>query len=1334
MCDALVWLSSNRRISGVPVFTSRVNVADGGVDAEWSVGVPDENVLPSPMIQPGWNVFQYKQRDTGVRDKGEIISRLQSKDNLGGALVKLVKEHEKTPSNYVLFVNIDLDPGKRNFRQLLKEAILNGYFDPDAVRIEIAGAAEIASMLNNFPHLRAAYFSPLSFKTWQTAHTEHHRRKRFGAELDALIGRDTELDRIRALVNDPHCRVIVLAGPHDIGKSRLALEATAHRPHDSVLASDPRSMALQDYRHLAESPREVVCIVEDPEAEGLSRLIDEALTLDNMKLLITLPTQAYASMPSYGRDDRVQTVVIKPLEVEHARKLLRAAGHPLDFELEDWIIEHAGGIPGVLLAAASMGMELRNNREDFEQNAGNALAARIESDLGDEALQVSRLLSCMTHVGIRGSYEEELKHLVRIFGNGLTTNEALVILEKKLIPSGLAKVGGSFATITVPLLANYLVVDLLRGRRNELFVLFGGLEESGRMRLLKRISGIRSEETKQFWESLFTEGSLPAQLRKDFDRSRIAGLRYQETDGDNHNIWEELYFDDSPLYDLNKGIQDAQILEFLAGVEPLQTIDLIESILLDSDLAYRLSITRERRRDLIKILEQLMFRVETSRRTLHLIWLLAEAENEPYANNATGVLTECLNFRHWQMPLPLRDRLEALRTFTNENQPKRARLVAVNAAGNIFEDRFGYIRHSSGSDLLDSRPAMIYKDVWDYSRDVIDLLFGHALAEDQEISEAAQSALPRMIGHLANPRFGRPEEAVERLIRMLDLIQEGSFNTIEITAAANTIHTIRYYINGLIEQNTDIEKFRNLLNELDQQRQRIIQGSFELRIKRWTGTTAWEDRDVAIKDMEKGQIPFEEALSQLADEVIQNLSLLESSVNWLLSPSAHGAPHFFQLLGCKDKERRLLSFIKSIGKEERAAGIFASYWRGWAQENRHAAESHLIELNKRTEISGSAIVLSVIELGISDTALNLIIHCLKTARINPSAAAYNLIYSKWLDGVSSEQFQQIIETIMEISSENAAVTLDLLGFWHHLDKPFNDKLTEYVWRSLESDPELNRQEPWWYEVDEMAAHLAERNPERALNLICKLLVRENQDQRWNPIESPGRHRFWNVLYQYDKATLLTRVFKIAEDDEIRAIGILHDLKKILDQEDAQNILVQLAESSAGMAALVAESITSEKSGFLPLAEALLNIYPADEKIRSKLALNIAYPVDVITGSEAQYFDKRREALEKMLNDSNATPVLRDFFRELIDRFKQESARQAVWEYDLNVNDLRRYIEDKKSPQRTWAIGRVLKYASLKDIQRLLNIEDIAEVLPQVDLPDKKRRTLERALEVWLHAV
>ncbi|MGE0823037.1 MAG: hypothetical protein AB7G75_30500 [Candidatus Binatia bacterium] len=67
---------------------------------------------------------------------------------------------------------------------------------------------------------------------------------------------------------------------------------------------------------------------------------------------------------------------------------------------------------------------------------------------------------------------------------------------------------------------------------------------------------------------------------------------------------------------------------------------------------------------------------------------------------------------------------------------------------------------------------------------------------------------------------------------------------------------------------------------------------------------------------------------------------------------------------------------------------------------------------------------------------------------------------------------------------------------------------------------------------------------------------------------------------------------------------------------------------------------------------------------------------------------------------------------------------------MDIDDLRHHVQDKDSPQRLWAIRRILKYAQWEDMKRLLTVEDIAEALPHVDLPDKRRKMLTTAVRVW----
>ncbi len=131
MCDALVWAVSGRPCSSLPQFTSRVNAKDGGIDAEWSVELPEDNsLIPTPILGPGWNVFQYKKRDLIAEDRKRILSKLKS--SLSGAVASVVKEHDgRRPTRYVLFVNVDL---KGSDQSALRKKIVEGYDRANALK------------------------------------------------------------------------------------------------------------------------------------------------------------------------------------------------------------------------------------------------------------------------------------------------------------------------------------------------------------------------------------------------------------------------------------------------------------------------------------------------------------------------------------------------------------------------------------------------------------------------------------------------------------------------------------------------------------------------------------------------------------------------------------------------------------------------------------------------------------------------------------------------------------------------------------------------------------------------------------------------------------------------------------------------------------------------------------------------------------------------------------------------------------------------------------------------------------------------------------------------
>jgi hypothetical protein len=1291
MCDALVWAASERQYSDLPRFTGRIYAADDGIDAEWDVEIPlDEKALPTPIIGTGWNVFQYKKRDLIAQDRRRIVANLKS--SLKRAVAALAKKKAKHPSRYILFVNVDL---KGDQVEALKKSLLEGYDRSSEVHVEIIGAGGLTALLNDNPHLRAAYFAPLAFKTWEEANRSHRAQKLFGFDV-ALTGREDVLSQLRAFVGDPRVRAVVVTGPHDIGKSRLVLEATSHCPHDVVFALDPRSMTLDDYRNLVAERKNVVCIVEDPDPDRVVPLVNEMLGIEGLKVVITLRSSGDGPGASYGQDERVQSLALGPLSDEDSRRLLEATGKHLDFGVESWILDHAGGNPGILLAAASVRERLRVEAGDFAEAVGEEFERRIRSELGQEALKCAELLSTLTHVGVSGKFEAELRVICDLFGEGRQPPKVLATLEV-LVQAGLAKRGGSFAEITLPILAHYLAGKLLRGRKDEVFALFGRLDEPARLRFLRQLSQVRGEEVERFWDALFDTGDPDAPFG-----SLKAALR----PGNMH------------------------MLPFVAGAVPERTVRLLESGLIGTTREERLVISDEPRRQLMWALEQLLFRSKTSGRALRLIWLLAEAENEKWGNNATGVLSECFHPKHSQMPLPLNERLDAFREFTSEAASKEGRLVAIHAASKALGHGVYTLRHSTGVEPLDKWPVFTRRDVYDYACELVGHFVAVAETEERQVAEKALENLPRLVFELGVQ--GQPKEALERFQTLVEWASAEKPG-LDICSLLESIELLRESLQRRIQDAGISEErkkeFQAHLATSDVLKAQLEKGSFAVRLKRWAGGWSFADRErIVVNGKENYRSELE--LNALAKETVERPALLtDELLSWLLSDGAPSSHTYFSYLGVEDSEGRLRARIKEIGSQTRGQIAFSAYLGGWARNNRTEAEERLRELAESNAVTGDAIIRAIANLGPSQTTLDLIKEGLLKGQITPRAAAA-VLYGDWITKLSADQFLDLLKVVAADQLENAAIAIDVLGRWLHEGRPVEGGLEGFAWRCLETCPAVTSHEA--YDCDKLAAKLAALDPERAFALLQNLLTQPDEKRCWNPIDRYGAHEneFWKVLRKSDHERAVRTLVSLALSDPLLDFRITWNFREVVDQEKDADLLIKLAIENERQAEVIAESISTARGGFWPIAFKIIEKYPNSEKIRCALTGGIEQAGEVHTGPYSEHLARRKQEAERSLGDPNTPAAARYWLREVLDRFEEEIAQHIIWEYDEDVISLRRYIEDRDSPERIWAMGRVLKYADLKDIRRLLTVEDIAETLPQVDLPEKKRRALERALEVW----
>lgn len=1279
LCNTVIWAASGRAFQEFPAFTTRVNVKDGGIDAVWRIEIPEDNRhIPTPILGPGWNVFQYKKRDVLARKRQPIITCLRS--SLVGALEEIEKNFGRKPNRYVLFVNIHLTP---NQKAPLKKSIGANDDKDSTTHVEIIGAAELAALLNDHPHLRASFFTPMAFQTWEDAYSSHRSKKRFGSHVE-LVGRESEVDRLRALVDASHIRAIILSGPHDMGKSRLALEATKHKPYDAAVALDPRSTDLADYRNLCTDRSQVLCIIEDPEFDTLQPLIGEALSVPGLKLLITLPVVAEAPDLSYGFDDRVASLQLSPLNDESARKLLQATGPVLDYGIQDWILSQAGGVPGIILSAASIASDLRRDHTAFSTAVGKEFERRIIQELGDAALQSARLFSVLTHVGTYGPHEAEIQNICKIFGDARSPHEMLVHLPE-LEKAGLARRAGYFVEITLPLLANHLVEQLLKGRREKMFALFARLDEAGQIRFIKRLAQVKAPEAEQFWDELFAS--------------------------------------DGPLGTLENILKRPHLLRLVAGTTPQRVLHILEHHLLTSTRGTRLAISGDSRRELMWALEQLLFRSQTSKGALRLIWLLAEVENETWGNNATGVLRESFHPLHSQMPLPLDERIALIKERLSSTPTTETQLLAIKTIQGGVDSRASiHLRHSVGPAPLDTRPPLTWSNVFSYLRSLAEILV--LLVEEQgTVSYAALDVLPKSIAKLAFQGLTAESRQYFKLLTDWALAERKGLDVSHLSGIMRRVGGFCAEQIAKPDLSEDRKaEYTEFISTLTEWQASLDRAGFSTRLKLWAGGGSY-----CVSDDWK---QVEEQISLLAKEVVQSPQILTSDLmQWLLTASTKEARSFFYALGQEDQTLHFRKALETLGKNALGSRAFAPYFAGWAKRDLEGAESRLDQLAELHTVAATSLLETTSWLDPTPRGLKRIKH---VASEDPEYTA--AILGRWIDRLDLEEFKELLKIIAGSNLDRTSAAVELLGSWMYHQKPFDDELSDIAWRCIDHGPSKRptRSAEGWH-FDELAAKLTEANPDLGFEKFHQLLITPAAHPlEWEPLDMDGGEQWWKALRTKDRPRLLQTLLKASSTSEIIQEALSWRLKDLLDQEHDTDDLVKAVGDNNAYVRIAARWLVGSKPKFWDIAFAFLNNFPHDANLQDVLTSATMDMGTMIRGPGSQFYESRKQEVQKRLEDPSTPTEARSWLRDVAESLGSEVTTHLVWEYDRNINDLKRYIQGDDADQKRWAIGRILKYAQWSDVRKLLSVEDIEEALPHITLPEPKRRTIERLLPIWKH--
>ena len=1263
LCNAIAWASAGQRCSSLPSFTERVNVADSGIDAEWQTELPDDCRSCSALLGSGWNVFQYKQRDIFSQGRDKTFSNLKA--GLKGAVKDLYERTQKRPDRYVLFTNLDLthpttDKKRRSRKNVpqgqkgqLKQKILEGYDQPDKVQVEIVGAAELSSLLNSLPHIRSAFFCPSEFSTWEEAWRTHRSQKPLGANVE-LIGRKQELDDLRSYIDNSEIRAIILSGSPYMGKTRLALEVTKHRPIETVVALDPSSINVTDVLALESKGREIIVILKAPDTNKTKELVEQVIAKPNLKLLITLPTAENASIVNSDRDDRVQDYRLSSLSNWQSSKLLSVAKAAFDYSLESWVIKQAGGNPRILLLAASFGSELRKQSNNF-LNVAKDIENEVRRTLDDEAIKILQLLSILTRVGIKGEPRQEIELICQCLGYKVPPKTDVKKFLTRLEQAGVVRVIGLYAEVIPPLLANYLAASALEDCFAELLTLFAALSQDGQFRLLSRLQSLKIKEVDRFWNELF----------------RPEGL----------------------LSNFQSALSHASLLRLASRSYPSRVVNLIKNGLHEI-VAQRISITYSTKIHLFETIKELLFRKNTSIESLRCLIMLAESETATSAQSATSLFCECFRALHTQFPLSMKKRLSLLNEILSSEQSLQVRLLGVNAIISSLTNQRTWTppRESDGGEPLDPPPNLTGADVRNYNDALIDLLFTVAQSEEAILAEEARNALPEASAECAILK-ALPETDIAKFQTLVEWVLNHQV-TLPVSDLAEALQRVNRVFterrNKRDEQGA--AELQPYIKEIEILIARLEQGDFSTKLRRWTGKWTVHHNESRIN--EDGNLVYrnEEELKNLAQQAIENPQFLtDELIEWLCSGRAREVNEFFFWLGRMDVEKIWIYTIDKIGNAQKGMVAFASYYGGLSQSDPQFISKRLDELTASNQVTAEAIVNVTRYLGGDLVGVKRMEKLIRENRVNPIFVVQVLKCGRWIDSLSPDEYLRLLKVIAGSDLEHAAAVIDFIRMWLHSQRPIDGQLAELAWQCLEAAHTIiDRTGTENDDCDKLAAELAESDIERGFKLLEKLLLQPYGC--WNPINRYSQRKFWQLLYNNNPERALRVSLSVALNNLSKHYSIIYHLYGLIDQQENTDVLIKLALESENQAQFVCKIITFEKQNFWSIVLKVIEKFPNSEGIKEALS------------------DKSKQ----MLNAETAPAAARPWLEELEQSLQNWAEERRVAEINREQNDRSQAETNLITAERVWAVKKLLGLGKLDKMQKLFSQDDLLTILKLID--------------------
>lgn len=427
----------------------------------------------------------------------------------------------------------------------------------------------------------------------------------------------------------------------------------------------------------------------------------------------------------------------------------------------------------------------------------------------------------------------------------------------------------------------------------------------------------------------------------------------------------------------------------------------------------RREFTGDARRTAVHRLEQLAVPAETFFEAAQCLLLLAEAENESWSNNSTGVFVSLFGLGYGPIAaseLSPVDKIDYLRKLLH-SEARFRREIAVQAL-------------SKSLDPFMSRTAI---DEVIGLRRLPDRWMPRTYGELYEAYAAHVSLLEEAVDHLPAAEANEAAKGILSHVRSLILIAPLTRTILTFLRRAATISGLREQCIETVVATLHYEGKalpEAVKSELHSIRVQLTESSFSNKLLRHAGMKLIEDNfdedgnfsDTAVHE-----------LIQLASDAVADPQLLLPELAWLVTEAAKNGFQFGNLLGQADDLKLWTPIVSAwvASGEQRSDFFVGGYLSALHARNVDLWEQIVEDLLASAEIRSSALNL-IWRSGMSDRVARVLLDMAKRTEIDPKAFRL-FAYSSVLDQLPLDVVEGIVDLLLESTDTNAAdAALDLL--------------------------------------------------------------------------------------------------------------------------------------------------------------------------------------------------------------------------------------------------------------------------------------------------------------------